>query len=68
MPEPLSLSVTSDCQTAVMAVNGKASFDGKEFVDHQPAVLIVSLPAILARDTTEPDPVVVLDFRELDSR
>ncbi|XP_076438286.1 uncharacterized protein LOC143277388 [Babylonia areolata] len=56
------------CQTAVVAVSGKAFWDGTVFVDPEAAVLIVSLSAILARETTDTEPVTVLDFRSFDGR
>ncbi|KAL8588741.1 hypothetical protein ACOMHN_042083 [Nucella lapillus] len=68
VPEPVSLAVTSDCVTAVVAISGKASWDGTQFMDPGAAVLIVSLSAILAREATDTDPVVVLDFRDFDER
>ena len=67
-PDPVALAVTSDCKTAVVAISGKASWDGKAFMDRQPAVLLISIPDILARGSTRTEAIVVIDFRDLDDR
>ncbi|KAK7487221.1 hypothetical protein BaRGS_00021573, partial [Batillaria attramentaria] len=66
--DPLSLQVTSDCQKVVITVDGKAFWDGVVFTDPRPAVVIVSIPAMLQREATDEEAVFVQDFKDLDER